>query len=104
MPDFFKKLKNIFRDKVGEADKRVREQIAKGCDWAAIDKDVLPDGGGGARIATVARATSSGWRGKGADISTSPEVRDTENPGQIYFYIYSGDPAGRARRRLAAAR
>jgi len=64
MPDFFKKLKNIFRDKVGDADKRVREQIAKGCDWAAIEKDVLPDGGGGARIATVVDAiiTSQNWK------------------------------------------
>lgn len=64
MPDFFKKLKNIFRDKVGEADKRVREQIAKGCDWAAIDKDVLPDGGGGARIATVVDAiiAAQNWK------------------------------------------
>ena len=64
MPDFFKKLKNIFRDKVGDADKRVREQIAKGCDWAAIDKDVLPDGGGGARISTVVDAiiAAQNWK------------------------------------------
>jgi hypothetical protein len=64
MPDFFKKIKNIFRDKVGEADKRVREQILKGCDWNAIDKDVLPDGGGGARIGAVVDAiiTAQNWK------------------------------------------
>lgn len=64
MPDFFKKLKNIFRDKQGDADKRVRDLISKGCDWAAIDKDVLPDGGGGARVGVVLDAiiASQNWK------------------------------------------
>ncbi len=50
---FFKKLKDIFNDRQGAAEKKVANLIAQQCDWMMIESLVFPDKGVGPRLSAV---------------------------------------------------
>jgi hypothetical protein len=53
MSPFFNKLKDLFNDRQGAAEKKVSKKIVSGADWPAIEKDVFPDKGVGPRLSAV---------------------------------------------------
>ena len=50
---FFDRLKGIFNNPQGDAEKRVAQKIVSGADWPAIEDDVFPAKGVGPRLSAV---------------------------------------------------
>lgn len=86
---FFDKLKHVFNDRQGEAERRVSKLIAQQCDWMMVESLIFPEKGVGPRISAVLDAIieSKNWKLLGPLVERAGDWMDTINlvyrPGEF---------------------